>query len=162
MQTQTDKYGFPGNIGDHKALACRIYRSTNQSILNATNTLISFDSIRGPTVNRMWSAADPEIIYIREAGWYIYALAVAFAINATGRRLISFNSLTEPSGDFAFYEIPVTYNTAANLELSLSGVMWFPKGAKLRAIVFQNSGGALNLVALPQHAPELSMCFLGR
>jgi hypothetical protein len=159
---RTDKYGFPGNVGDHKVLACRIYRSTNQSILNATNTVVSFDSIRGPSANGMWSAADPENITTLEQGWYFYSLALAFAINATGRRLISFNQLTEPSGDISFYEIPVNYNTAANLELSLSGIYYFAKGAKVRAVVFQNSGGALNVVALPQHAPEIQMCYLGK
>lgn len=117
----------------------RVYRSTNQSIGNASWTAVSFSHERFDPQD-MWVSGSPTLITIPLTGVYMLTGSVKFAANATGTRYAYIENTTGPL-NLAGLDMPAT----STWVLNLSTVAKLTAGDQVRLIVYQNSGGSLNI-----------------
>lgn len=136
------------------ALAPRVYRTTNQSIPNATATAIAWDAEDYDTYG-LYSSGDALNITI--PGRYIAMAQADFAANATGVRTatITLNGVTTIGGIS-------TPAHAATARLNISSLPFtVTTTTAVRVLVEQNSGGALDVVASGSVSPGLGIFYLG-
>ncbi len=123
--------------------ACRVFRSTNQSIPNITWTALIFDNEAYDTNGMHDNAITPTRITINTPGLYLLTSTVIFA-PATGNRLTGFRknnlSPTDPTEGFA----AGTGNASNEAGFTLTQVVKAIAGDYWEVMVWQGSGGALN------------------
>ena len=132
----------------HSPPGCLVTRTTTQSIASSTNTLISYtaadiydsDSMHDPV-------GSPTLVTFNTAGVYTLSASCQFAANNTGRRDAAFNLTSTVTGGADLG------NTQDNAPLagipsamSCNGIMKFNAGDTAGFLVFQTSGGALNVL----------------
>lgn len=139
----------------------RVYNSANISILNATNTILTFDSERYDTDAIHSTASNTGRLTIPSGGTgkYLIVGMAEFASNATGYRnlFIRLNGATiianhiwlPPTGasETAPSMITTIYSLVATDYVEL--------------MAYQSSGGALNILATSQFSPEFAIALLG-
>jgi len=137
----------------------RVWRSTNQSIPNASGTNVSFDTKRWDTAN-MWSAGQPTRLTCQVAGKYVVVSHLRFAPNATGVRQVNFN--VNGSVLIARSTLNATAG-GAQTDMPPMPVVWdFNVGDYVEVSVYQTSGGPLNLEAVGSSSDiEFEMSLLG-
>lgn len=132
-------------------IRARMYRSTDQSIPNATLTQITFSAARWDT-DTLTSGGTQ--FTIQRAGAYRITAQVRFAANATGQRIvyIRLNGSTflaidsrqaVTGGNPTDVTVPAEYELAA--------------GNTVQLYVYQDSGGALNVTSAGNYSPEFSI-----
>ena len=129
----------------------RVDLGTVQSIPNGAWTPVSFNYERFDTAD-YFSVVTPTYLIVPRTGRYLIGGTVGFASNATGIRGALLAGDIGGSADL---------RSAVNGSLSnmsLSDMHWFTIGAHISMQVYQNSGGALNLVA---NANSLWIIYLG-
>jgi len=132
-------------------IAARVYRSTAQSIPNATETAVSFDTERFDYDN-MWSAASPTRITINTAGVYVVTGAIQWATISSGHAYVALrvNGTT-------YIATQRSSAPGTTLPLTIAGIWEFSVGDYVEMMVHQASGAALNLNASPAMSPELAV-----
>lgn len=115
---------------------CEVWRSTNQSIANDTETLVSFDT----TVEDASSMFSGGKVNIATAGLYLMVFRASFDYNATGYREVSFRQ--NATGVVYDRRLPTQYATLS----VVTAVLRCAAGDQLEVAVRQNSGGSLNLL----------------
>jgi hypothetical protein len=137
--------------------SCRVYNSANQSINNATETLITYDSERWDTNSMHSNSTNTGRITIATTGKYLIGSSIAFASNASGVRnsFIKVNGSTyiagwnvqAVNGDATFVNVNTVYELTA--------------GDYLTTTVIQGSGGNLNVLAGANYSPEFWAAQIG-
>lgn len=143
----------------HLMPAVRVFHNANQSITTATLTALAFNSERYDTVggvasNQHDTVTNNSRLTCRYAGIYDISASVEFAANATGERdvRIRLNGTTyigfqrEPTNTASFSTI---VNCTTDYQLAVNDYV--------ECVVFQESGGALNVVASSNWSPEFMM-----
>lgn len=136
------------------ALGARAFNSGAQSIPDAAETKLTFDSERWDTDDCHSTSVSSGRLTANTAGMYVISASIAFADNATGRRKVSirWNDATliaqesqpaSTAGDSTYMTVSTIYKMAA--------------GDYVEVQVYQNSGGALNLGTFNQTSQEFSM-----
>lgn len=134
---------------------CHVRRTTNQSILDATTTTISFD-LEIEDIGGLWDAGTPDRISLTELGVYIVGGQVRWATNAVGERLlIAVGSVT--GGFLSESKI----QGAFNLDHSIMGKVIVTTPENIRLKCFQSSGGALNIKPIGVRSIDLWVHYLG-
>lgn len=127
--------------------SCCVTHSANQSIADATWTTLVFDTEDHDIETMHSTTANTDRITIPEAGIYAFGANIAFASDAVGVRFVNFNlNDADPSAS----QIAMVNITALNgsvTRLSMASTRAFSAADILRCNVYQNSGGALNVVA---------------
>ncbi|HLG73656.1 MAG TPA: hypothetical protein VK009_24830 [Chloroflexota bacterium] len=145
-----------------RAPSCRVYRSSAQSIPNASQTALSFSSVRHDTmagISPMWSAADPTHAIVRTPGLYVATACVEFDTNATGQRVVAlFDTLSNQF--IAVDERNAVSGDTTDMTVS-SGPFYLPAASSFQVLVYQNCGAALNVNAGAAYSPELSVAMIG-
>jgi hypothetical protein len=140
-----------------KALA---WRSTNQSIPNDTNTAIVFDESYYDD-HKLWAGfkSEPTIMYALREGWYRLQGRVAFAGNSTGIRAAKLRL----NGNYQIADSVDQDPLVVDCLLAPSAEIYMQKGDYVELVVFQNSGGALNVVTSDPtlQNPTLTMTLIG-
>lgn len=147
---ETGPFGAGGSGASFKG--ARVRHSVAQSIPNATITALAFDSERYDTDGFHDPATNNSRLTIPagEGGTYFLAGAVGFVSNATGER------------QFRFLLNGTTLLTVLEIQASSVGPVYFPlateyelaAGDYVELVVYQNSGGALNVPANANYTPE--------
>ena len=129
-----------------------VYRNNVQSIASGVSTSIVWENAFLEE-DTMWSAGNPEVILIPWSGVYFFTIMAAFAKespnqNPPGRRIFSLwkNNLAFPGNVVVRDErssIPVAFGTPT---VTLGGFARFVQGDALRFVVYQDSGGPLDLL----------------
>jgi len=139
-------------------LGARVYHNANQSISNTTVTALAFNSERWDTDTIHDTATNNSRLTCKTAGKYLIVGQVRFASNATGVRQVDIRlagSTTIGSGAMnAAGGGNVTIMTVATVaDLAVND--W------VDLAVYQDSGGALNVLSSGDSSPEFLMVRVG-
>ena len=144
--------------GADRALAPRASRSSTQSITSSNDTAITFDGVQSDSWG-CWSSGSATRLTAPLTGRYQATAVVSWAGNATGFRSI----WIEKNGTS-------TVGRQSTVSVGAGNPTWMQvtslpfdmvPGDYLRLIVWQNSGGALNVNNSSTFAPALSFTYLG-
>ena len=138
--------------------SCHIARSTNQSIDTATWTTLLFNSEEHDNAAMHNTTSNTDRITIPSDGIYAMGAYAIFAANGTGTRSlqVSLNNATPGSGAILQTEIDGLASLA--VYFNVMGTRTLSGGDILRCDVWQNSGGALNLLSSGLVSPRF-WCF---
>jgi len=142
-------------------VACRVFRSSNQSIPNNAQTAISFDTLDIDTGGgaggqpAMWVVGDPTHITLRIPGLYSAFANVEFDTNANGERTIGILN-TAPNKFIGIGELPPVNGDSTNI-FAVTGPFQVTVQTSLQLFVYQNSGGALNVDTSRDYTPFMSV-----
>ena len=135
----------------------RVYNSAAISINNNTVTSLTFDSERFDTDTIHSTSSNTSRLTATTAGKYDIAGTASFVSNATGRRalLIRYNGTTViAQQEWDTSQNGITYMTISTLyDMAVDDYV--------EMLVFQDSGGSLNINALSNHSPEFMMARVG-
>jgi hypothetical protein len=156
--------GAGGGGGSTDPVRARVYRSTAQSIPSAALTAISFDNARindagdsGGSVP--WSAGDPTKLTVPTGGGGTYLIGCNGRWNTSaGTRLIM---QVEVNGTAAPVNDERTPNGSTFTAHAPSGIYALAAGDYIRMMVFQNSGGNVDVQNNGVNSPELWFIRLG-
>lgn len=139
------------------ALGARVYNSADQSIPNATDTIVAFDSERYDTDTIHDNATNNSRLTCKTAGKYLVWAGICFDTNGTGRRkgelivngatVTSLITLVPPGDDWC----GLNYSTIVDLNVN----------DYIQVRVSQNSGGALNVKVGAIFSNEFAMQRIG-
>jgi hypothetical protein len=139
---------------ENPGIGARVARTTNQSIANATVTAITFDAERYDTAN-LWVVGQPTRLTAPMAGWYAIGAHANHDANAVGIRslFLRLNGATF----IGAWEVNAGAAAGRGTAMSVDTVYQLAASDYVEAIVFQTSGGALNILTLPAFSPEFWM-----
>jgi hypothetical protein len=129
-----------------------VYRTTNQSINDITTTVISFDAVRFSygDAGLMWVVGSPTQLTCVVPGVYHIVANVTWAASTVGVRLLGLR-IDGATPVAASDTNALSLGTAATRQ-SVSGVYQMAVGDYVEVTVYQNTGGALNI--LTSRPPE--------
>jgi hypothetical protein len=138
----------------HFPPAAEAFHSANQSITSGTETTLSFNSENFDNDTIHDNATNNWRLTCKTAGKYLVYFTFEFAANATGERYayIRRNGTTAMAYDIrqaVSASLPTTLDKARVLDLAVNDFV--------DVIVFQNSGGALNVSAAGVYSPVFGM-----
>jgi len=142
-----------------------VKRTTTQSITSGAQTFITWDSAATTNTDEVGVYSGPsETITIRTAGVYVVTLNVLFAAAATGVRLVRIlvnpSSATDTTAVIANNLGPGTSGILPSVSTS---VVWsFAANDVIKANVFQDSGGPINISETGGSRTNLSLAWLGQ
>lgn len=148
---------YPAGIGaqyQSQVPQARVWRSTNQSITNATRTAVSFDTVAYDlgAPSDQWAGGTPTRLTCVVPGLYHISGAHQWAANATGGRQaeLRLNGTT-------FLDADIDINAGATQETNHTDTDFrLAAGDYVELTVFQNSGGALNTLTGTPYQPLLT------
>lgn len=138
-------------IGDDKS--ARVFHSANQSLTDATVTVLAFDSERFDTDTIHDTATNNSRLTATTAGKYWIHGQVNYADNATGRRDLTIRL----NGTTTIADVRVNPISGADTTVEVSTFYDLSATDYVELLAFQNSGGALNVQAVAQQSPEFMM-----
>jgi hypothetical protein len=141
---------------DH--ISARVYRSTNQSIPNATNTPINFDGVLSDT-GGFWDVGNPTRLTLSFPGLYIAIANATFATNSNG----DLRQIGIRSGGSALLSLQSVSPLATNtVKISTSTLLYLSSGTGyIELIAYQDSGGPLSIGTHLYYSPHLHICRIG-
>lgn len=136
---------------------CEVYNTGTQSPANNTDTDLAFNAERVDNDGCHDNTTNNSRITINTPGIYQIGSSVRFNTNGTGSRysLLYINANT---GIAASY---LPGSSTGALDQNLSRTMRLGYGDYIRLLVWQNSGGALDIQNLARHSPILSAGWVG-
>jgi hypothetical protein len=143
-----------GFIKKSTAISCRVRRTSNQSIPNATWTQISFSTAvfdDRPGISSQWSSGSPTRLTCQVSGTYLIVGQVSFNGNSTGRRIIRL--LQDGTTQLALHG--VNSGTSSQIHLTVSTIVKLSVNDYIELGAYQESGGALD-VTTDNFTPVLS------
>jgi hypothetical protein len=121
--------------------------NASQSIANNTDQTVTWNtsSVNNDT---MWAAGAADHLTINSAGVFVLWARIHFAANATGHRAahIMLNGTSIIANSVAVTALAATGTSADSIFTCISAPVRLPLGATVYLSVYQNSGGALNLL----------------
>lgn len=136
--------------------ACRVYHNAAQSIANAAETPVAFNSERFDTDSMHDTATNNTRITFNTAGIYVVTFSGQWASDVDGIRqaTIKLNGATH----LAFDVRPALSGTYG---FHVSTVYKFAAASYVEATVFHVAGAALNLNSGADYTPEFSAVWVG-
>lgn len=140
------------------APAVRVFHNASQSITTATATALAFNSERydqagGAASTQHDTVTNNSRLTALYAGVYAISATIEWATNATGERYVGirYQGTTDIARQRvqASAAIPITLNVSAHYALAVNEYV--------EVMVFQTSGGALNVTVGGNYSPEFSM-----
>lgn len=134
----------------------RLRHSTTQSIPNTTLTAINFDTEDADTDGGHSTVTNNFSYVAQTAGVYLVDVVSAWVANGTGKRhleILANNTTIHGASSF-----PVGFSTAHNGHVSFAVPM--SVGDDVRARVYQDSGGALNITNASNGGQRMTVTWL--
>lgn len=130
---------------------CRVFNSANISIADSSDVALTFNSERFDTDSMHSTAVDTERITFNTAGQYLVGATLRFAANATGNRIvrIRLNGTT-----YICEQVLPPVGGAQPARFTLNTIYDFIVTDYVEVVVFQTSGGALNVQNFGNSSPE--------
>jgi hypothetical protein len=146
--------------------SCGVTNSAVESINNATQTVITFNTERWKTDAGMHSTSSlTSRLVATVAGLYLIRGEVGFVANATGLRAVGIclNAAGAPvfGTNYIIYDDEASIGGANDTHVSVSTVYKLALNDYVELGVFQSSGAPLNITKTANHSPELSMTWIG-
>lgn len=117
------------------------YKSVDQSISNAANTLLTFDTEYYDTNSYHSTVTNTDRITVPSTGYYLFNIKIDWASNATGIR----DFYLRKNGSNIFFNY--FYGSSANLTtINFSQVVNATASDYFQINVYQSSGGSLNVI----------------
>lgn len=135
----------------------RVYNSANQSINHMTATTLLFDSERYDTDDIHSTIANTSRLTCKTAGKYVVTGNVAWDTNAAGFRLVYIRHNVSAS----IAQIQNTPLAAHYTEVVVSTIFDFAVNEYVELRVYQDSGGALNIMQVANYSAEFMMQRIG-
>lgn len=154
--------GAVTQLQDHEALttgvhaldkSVRVYNDANISIPNATETTLTFNSQRYDTDTIHDLVTNPSRLTCKTAGKYFIAALTSFAANATGRRWLRLKLNGTTDIDYRNFDA----TAAGDAAIGASTFYNLAVDDYVEVVVYQNSGGALNVLSVAEVSPEFMM-----
>jgi len=135
----------------------RVYNFANITLTSGSPLALTFDSERYDNGGLHEGVTNPSRLTAQKAGKYFISAHVIWDANATGRRglYVKLNGITW----LASHVQPTT--SASYTEMSVATVYHLAATDYVEAIVFQDSGGNLNALAVSDDSPVFAMQWLG-
>jgi hypothetical protein len=140
-------------------IAARVYHNAAQSIANATNTILAFNSERWDVGSCHDTVTNNSRLTAPAAGLYVMGANIAWDFSAAGtmRALhLKLNATTYIATDYAG-PISATFGNNQNIAC----LYFLAKGDYVEVDVYQNSGGALNVAQNGNFTPEAFFARIG-
>ena len=134
----------------------RIYRNSNQSIADSTSAAISFTTATYDP-SSFWSSGSHLTFPASSDGYYSITAHVDFAFNSGGYRQISIVK----NGTTTIATTSIDASSNNDTILSLTTEYSFVATDYIQLFVYQNSGGALDVVRAADYSPVLSLHRIG-
>jgi hypothetical protein len=149
-----------GGGGGASFVGCRVNRSTAQTISNATQTAISFDTVDFDTTSFVNIGANPTRVTVPsgQGGKYICMANLRWDSNATGSRQIRINK--NGSTRVAWSIVPAISGSICIMSVS-SVIMTLIATDYLEMFVYQDSGGNLIADIDAEYSPVFSLMKVG-
>jgi hypothetical protein len=130
-------------------LRARVRNSAALAINNNSTTVMTFDTERWDE-GGFFAPGTPGRLTAPEAGHYLIGSHAAFAANATGTREL----LIRLNGGSSLAIAPGTGSASREGRMSVVTEYELAAGDYIESLVFQDSGGVLNVVATSAYSPE--------
>ncbi len=152
--------GAGGNVTvAQKDIGARVYHDANQTISNATLTALACNSERYDTDSIHDNSTNNTRLTCITAGKYVISGSIRFAYgNTTGAYrivIIRINGTTEIARQATFP------SKAEDIHLSITTIYNLGVNDYAELIVYQNSGGNLNVEVVSNYSPEFMMQRIG-
>jgi hypothetical protein len=140
---------------ENPGIGARVYNSANISVANNAVQALTFDSERYDTASMHSTSVNTSRLTCTVAGWYAIGAHAIHDANATGVRglYIRMNGATF----IGPVEGPAGATAARGTAQTVVTVYQLAVGDYVEAWAFQNSGAALNVLALGNYSPEFWM-----
>lgn len=137
----------------------RVYNNANISITTATTTALTFNSERYDLSTLHSTSTNTSRLTLPTAGAWFIGGSVAWAANATGVRQLAIrkNGTTILSSVLG----PASSGGVNGTQQAVSTEYSFAVNDYVELIVYQDSGGALNVVVVGDYSPEFWCSFKG-
>jgi hypothetical protein len=143
-----------------KVPSVRVSTTAAQSIGNGANQPLVFDKERWDTNGMHSNTTNASRLVAKVAGLYEINATIIWTTNATGGRFLGLLRTHGSSSSFiAVGSAP--NNGVFEDDQSVSTTFALKKGDYVEAVVFQNSGGSLDIVHIPATTPDFGMTWLG-
>lgn len=142
------------SFGSGSIPSTRVTRSTNQSISDGANTPISFDSEIFDNGNLFTPPSTT--VLITEPGVYLITATVDWAMSGGANRAMEIDQNSTPIA-----RVATPGSAATDLEQNASTVARLTPGATISVVVFQTSGGSLNVLQVSADTPVLTVAWIG-
>jgi microcystin-dependent protein len=130
-----------GVVGEQSVSSARVYMTAaTQAVNNSVDTPVTMGAARWDT-DGMWSSTNPTRLTARTPGIYDVGAVARFAVNANGDRVVAI----KVNGTVATYA-SVRAEAADYGRPTIHTQLQLNAGDYVEMVVFQSSGGALNLV----------------
>tara|TARA_R110002020_G_scaffold105272_1_gene245702 strand:+ start:386 stop:1033 length:648 start_codon:yes stop_codon:yes gene_type:complete len=134
--------------------SCRAYNNANISIANATTTAVALNAERWDTDTMHDTSTNNSRITIKTAGVYVFDAQIRFADNTTGDRMIDIVHDGSTEIARAIWHGTAGTNTVDARNLTVVYNMAVDEYVEMK--VWQNSGGALNIINTAQYGIEFT------
>ena len=147
--------GLARNTTPPAGVTAGVRTSANVGVNNTTWTAIPFASADWDT-DALWSSAAPTRLTARRDGKYLITGNATFASSASGRRLMAIwkNTLTQ------YGRIEASPSSTGDFSGTTSAVLDLKAGDYVEFIVYQSSGGALNVTTNGDYSGKMEMTLL--
>jgi len=135
---------------------CRVYHNANQSINNTFYTSLAFNNESYDTDTMHDTVTNNGRITIKTAGVYLLSAVVSFAFNTTGDRQVLF--VVNGATYIAYHTTRAASNGDTIIPLTV--VRNFAVNDYIECQVYQDSGGAINVLAGGSYSPYFSAQYL--
>lgn len=134
--------------------SCRVYNTTDLSIATGTPTAATFNSERWDNGGMHSTASNTSRITIPSGGGGIYQVSghIVWAANATGVRSLQLRV----NGTTTIAVTDANSVSANTLSMSVSTLYALAAADYVELIVYQTSGGNLNVTAVSNYSPEFT------
>ncbi len=132
---------------------CRVYNSASIAIVTATLTTLTFDSESWDNGGCHSTASNTSRITVPSgaSGYWDIGANIEFGASATGTRIVSF-TLNGGANPIAKVESPVN-SGSSDTSVNLNTTWPLAVGDYVECLVYQNSGGNLNVVRAAESSP---------
>lgn len=138
--------------------ACRVYKSSAQSIPNNSFTAITFDSERFDTDAMHSTVTNTNRITFNTAGIYLVGVSLYWTANSTGIRTLQ----CRLNGSTAIAYDEWNAGASAGPGQTVSFAYAFSVNDYIEMLLYQTSGGSLNMTAGGNYSPEAWAVWLGQ
>ncbi len=137
-------------------IGARVFNSVEISIASGGFVALTFDSERFDTDNIHNPALNPGRLTARTAGKYYIKAQVTWEGSGAGRRI----ARLRPNGGVTIADHEIALNTGTETQ-NVDTVWDMAVDDYVEVVVFQNTGGALNVVDTGRESPEFMMQKIG-
>jgi hypothetical protein len=155
--TYTD--ATPSITADLKHVGAHVTHDTNQSVNNTTFTVLAFATERWDTNTFHDTVTNNSRLTIPtgKTGKYIVSAGIEWAVSSVGERFIGIRK----NGTTFLRIVTQTPTTVSDMRMMVSAIVSLAATDYIEVLVWQNTGGALNVVASGDYSPEFELAFVG-